>query len=73
MTSRLHLFKLRHPSLYRKLLLVIVIFSEKITVLTAKVATIRDINRADGILGQAEDEQARDVFEAAKCFGQIHN
>lgn len=73
MTGGLHLFQLLHPFLYGKLFLVIVIFGEEVTVLTAKVAAISDINRADSIFRQAQNEKARDVCEAAKFFSQIHN
>ena len=73
MPRSLHLFQLFNPLLDRKLFLVIMIFGEKITVLTTKVASVRDINRADGIFRQAKDKQARNLCAAAKCFGQTHN
>src|SRR4026208_1809804 len=72
MTVGFHRFQLFQPLLDRELFLVIVILGEEVAMLATQVATISDIDRADGKLRQAKDEEFGYVAEFAEFSSHSH-
>ena len=68
-----HRLELFQPLLDREFFFVVVIFGEEIAVFATEVTTVGDVDRADGKLRQAKDEQLGDVAKFGEFSTNVLN